>query len=42
MTKFDKDYLELVKEILMEGTKKAQKVAKETMIKVKEAMKLDY
>ena len=40
--KYYEERPELVKEILMEGTKKAQKVAKETMIKVKEAMKLDY
>ena len=33
---------EEVKEILMEGTKHAQKIAKETMKRVKEAMKLDY
>jgi len=33
---------EEVDKILMEGTKKAQKVAKETMKKVKKAMKLDY
>ena len=33
---------ELVKEILMEGTKIARKEAKATMVKVKEAMKLDY
>lgn len=33
---------ELVREILMEGTKKAQVVAKETMKEVKKAMKLDY
>ncbi len=33
---------EEVDKILMEGTKKAQQVAKETMKKVKEAMKLDY
>lgn len=31
-----------VKEILMEGTKKAQTVARETMQEVKAAMKLDY
>ena len=40
--KYYEERPELVKEILMEGTKKAKKVAKETMIKVKEAMKLDY
>ena len=33
---------EEVDKILEEGTKKAQKVAKETMKKVKQAMKLDY
>lgn len=33
---------EEVDKILMEGTTKAQKVAKETMKKVKKAMKLDY
>ena len=33
---------ELVDKILLEGTEKAQKVAKETMKKVKKAMKLDY
>ncbi len=33
---------ELVDKLLMEGTEKARKVAKETMKKVKKAMKLDY
>lgn len=33
---------ELVKEILMEGTKHARGIAKQTMVKVKKAMKLDY
>ena len=33
---------EIVDEILLEGTKKAQEKAKETMKKVKKAMKLDY
>ena len=33
---------EEVDKILQEGTKKAQKIAKETMKKVKKAMKLDY
>lgn len=33
---------EIVDKILIEGTEKAKKVAKETMKKVKEAMKLDY
>lgn len=36
------EHPEEVDKILMEGTKKAQQVAKETMKKVKEAMKLDY
>ena len=33
---------ELVDKILMEGTEKARKKAKETMTKVRKAMKLDY
>lgn len=33
---------ELVDQILFEGTKKAQSIAKETMKKVKKAMRLDY
>ena len=33
---------ELVEKLLIEGTKKAQETAKETMKKVKKAMKLDY
>lgn len=33
---------ELVKEILMEGTKKAQAVAQETMLEVRAAMGIDY
>ncbi len=33
---------ELVKEILMEGTKHARKIAKENMLRIKEAMKLNY
>ncbi len=33
---------ELVKKILMEGTEKARKRAKETMKKVKSVMKIDY
>ena len=33
---------ELVQEILIEGTKKAQKVAKETLKKVKQSMRLNY
>ena len=36
------EHPEIVDKILMEGTLKAQKSAKETMIKVKKAMKLDY
>jgi tryptophanyl-tRNA synthetase len=35
-------YPELVDQILIQGTEKARKVAKETMKKVKQAMKLDY
>ena len=35
-------HLDLVDKIIMEGTAKAQKEAKETMKKVKKAMKLDY
>lgn len=40
--KYYEDNPELVYEILKEGTKKAQKVAKETMKRIKKAMKLDY
>lgn len=36
------EHPEIVDKILMDGTKKAQEVAKETMKKVKKAMKLDY
>ena len=36
------EHPEVVDKILMEGTAKAQKVAKETMKRVKKAMKLDY
>ena len=36
------EHPEEVDEILMEGTRKAREVAKETMKKVKEAMKLNY
>ena len=36
------EHPELVDKILMEGTKKAQKVAKENMQRIKKAMKLDY
>ena len=40
--KYYEERPEVVKEILLEGTKKAQKIAEETMKKVKQAMKLDY
>lgn len=40
--KYYEDRPELVDKIILEGTKNAQKVAKETMKKVKKAMKLDY
>ena len=40
--KYYEERPEVVKEILMEGTKKAQLEAKKTMEKVKKAMKLDY
>ena len=40
--KYYEDHPEIVDKILMEGTAKAQKVAQETMKKVKKAMKLDY
>lgn len=40
--KYYEERPELVREILMEGTKKAQKEAAKTMEKVKRAMKLDY
>ena len=40
--KYYEERPEEVKEILMEGTKKAQKIAAGTMERVKEAMKLDY
>ena len=36
------EHPEIVDKILMDGTKKAQEVAKQTMKKVKEAMKLNY
>ena len=36
------EHPEVVDKILLEGTKKAQEVAKQTMKKVKEAMKLNY
>lgn len=40
--KYYEEHPELVDKILIEGTKKAQEVAKETLKKVKKAMKLDY
>ena len=40
--KYYEERPELVDKILIEGTEKARKVAKETMKKVKKAMKLDY
>ena len=38
----NEEHPEIVDKILLEGTLKAQKTAKETMKKVKKAMKLDY
>ena len=40
--KYYEERPELVDEILIKGTEKARKTAKETMRKVKQAMKLDY
>ena len=40
--KYYEENIELVDEILKEGTKKARKTARETIKKVKSAMKLDY
>ena len=40
--KYYEENIELVDEILKEGTERARKTAKETMKKVKSAMKLDY
>lgn len=40
--KYYEENIELVDEILKEGTEKARKTAKETMKKVKSTMKLDY
>lgn len=40
--KYYEENPEIVKKILMDGTKRAQEVAKQTMKKVKKAMKLDY
>ena len=40
--KYYEDRPELVDKLLIEGTEKARKTAKETMRKVKKAMKLDY
>ena len=40
--KYDEERPELVDKILIEGTKKAREIAKQTMKEVKKAMKLDY
>ncbi len=40
--KYYEEHIELVDKVLLEGTLKAQKQAKQTMEKVKKAMKLDY
>ncbi len=40
--KYYEEHPEIVDKILKEGTEKAKKVAKETMKKIKEAMRLDY
>ena len=40
--KYYEEHPEVVDKILIEGTKKAREVAKQTMKKVKKAMKLDY
>jgi len=40
--KYYEERPEELKKILMEGTAKAREEAKQTMIKVKEAMRLDY
>ena len=40
--KYYEENPEIVDKILMDGTKKAQEVAKQTMKKVKKAMRLDY
>ena len=40
--KYYEQHPELVDEILIKGTEKARQTAKETMKKVKQAMKLDY
>ena len=40
--KYYEEHPELVDEILIKGTEKARKTAKETMKKIKKAMKLDY
>ena len=42
MTQADKNFIDTCEEILKNGTKKAQEIAKETMSKVKESMKLNY
>ena len=40
--KYYEQHPEIVDEILINGTEKARETAKETMKKVKKAMKLDY
>ena len=40
--KYYEERPELVDELLIKGTEKARKTAKETMKKVKKAMRLDY
>ena len=40
--KYYEERPELVEKILIEGTEKTRKTAKETMKKVKKAMRLDY
>ena len=40
--KYYEERPELVDKMLIEGTEKARKTAKETMKKVKKAMRLDY
>ena len=40
--KYYEEHPEIVDKVLIEGTKKARKVAQETMKKIKKAMKLDY
>ena len=40
--KYYEEHMDLVDKILIEGTKKARKVAMETTTEIKKAMKLDY